>query len=111
LITPACSSRSSSSTATLACLVARPCSIVSAVPALRSLQAVNQKATVQPFDSSTFQRFRAEVVLIVSVVPNVPVVHGSESWAEKNSATRGGGLRFANCLLVYHQVDMISGAM
>src|SRR5262249_50225865 len=85
LITPA---RSNRSTATLACLIPRPCSFVSAVPPLRSVQAVNQKATVQPFDSSTFQRFRNVDVLIVSVLPNVPIVHGSESWAEKNSATR-----------------------
>jgi len=73
-----------------------------------SRQPEGDSSTVRQFNVSTIQ---AEVVLIVSVVPNVPVVHGSESWAEKNSATRGGGLRFANCLLVYHQVDMISGAM
>src|SRR5262245_45417524 len=31
---------------------------VQTVPPLRSVQAVSQKATVQPFESSTFQRFR-----------------------------------------------------
>jgi len=35
----------------------------------------------------------------------------SEGWAGRNSAVLTGGLRFANCLLVYHQVDMIFGAV